>query len=111
VYKNETEHWQLTQWPNTGQTKGASIEVTASGFKDEIPREGDFGLFRLLLAGGLKAAGPLFVATWNLNREGAPPVTVELKPSKATQPFARGFFKRMHCPSLVMYNAPAKAQP
>ncbi|HET7538604.1 MAG TPA: type VI secretion system membrane subunit TssM [Polyangiaceae bacterium] len=111
VYKNETEHWQLTQWPNTGQSKGASIEVKASGFKDEIPREGDFGLFRLLLAGGLKPSGPLLVATWSLNREGAPPVTVELKPSKATQPFGRNFFKRMRCPAQVMYNAPAKAQP
>ncbi|HEY3254226.1 MAG TPA: type VI secretion IcmF C-terminal domain-containing protein, partial [Polyangiaceae bacterium] len=117
VYKNETEHWQLTQWPNTGQTKGASLEVKASGFKDEIPREGDFGLFRLLLVGGLKPVGtgreavPLFVATWSLNREGAPPVTVELKPSKATQPFGRAFFKRMRCPSQVMFNAPAGAQP
>ena len=108
TYKNEAEHWQLTQWPNTGQTKGAGLEVKAAGFTDEIPREGDFGLFRLLLAGGVKPVGtgrepiPLYVATWTLNRAGAPPVTIELKPSKATQPFARNFFKRMRCPSQMI---------
>ncbi|HEY0467008.1 MAG TPA: ImcF-related family protein, partial [Polyangiaceae bacterium] len=113
VYKNETEHWQLTQWPNTGQTKGASLAVKAAGFTDEIPREGDFGLFRLLLAGGLKPVGtgreavPLFVATWTLNRAETPPVTIELKPSKATQPFSRNFFKRMRCPSQIVAGAPS----
>ncbi len=57
VYKNEAEHWQQTQWPGVGQTKGAGLEVQAAGFKDEIPRDGDFGLFRLLLVGGIKPEG------------------------------------------------------
>jgi len=115
VYKNEAEHWQLTQWPGAGATKGAVLEVKASGFTDEIPRDGDFGLFRLLLAGGIKPAGtaqqstPIFVSTWTLNRPGSPPVTIELKPSKATQPFARGFFARMKCPMQV--TAPGGAAP
>ena len=107
TYKNESEHWQLTQWPNTGQTKGASVLVKAAGFTDEIPREGDFGLFRLLLAGGLKPSGNgLFVATWTLNRAETPPVTIEIKPSKATQPFSRNFFKRLRCPSQVVGGGP-----
>ncbi|HYP77454.1 MAG TPA: type VI secretion system membrane subunit TssM [Polyangiaceae bacterium] len=116
VYKNEAEHWQLAQWPGAGPTKGAALEVKASGFTDEIPREGDFGLFRLLLAGGIKPAGtsqesmPIFVSTWNLNRPGSPPVTIELKPSKATQPFGRGFFARMRCPQQVMAAAPEGPQ-
>jgi len=111
VYKNEAEHWQLTQWPGAGPTKGAALEVKASGFTDEIPRDGDFGLFRLLLAGGIKQSGtgqdptPIFVSTWSLNRPGSPPVTVELKPSKATQPFARGFFARMKCPVQIIAGA------
>lgn len=111
-YKNEPEHWQQAQWPGAGPSKGASLEVKASGFTDEIPREGDFGLFRLLAAGGIKPVGsgrelvPVYVSTWSLNREGTPPVTIELKPSKATQPFAKGFFKRMRCPTQVIAAPP-----
>jgi len=114
TYKNEAEHWQLAQWPGAGPTKGATLEVKASGFTDEIPREGDFGFFRLLLAGGIKQAGtgreptPIFAATWSLNRPGSPPVTIELKPSKATQPFARGFFARMKCPLQIIAGATAQ---
>ena len=110
VYKNEPEHWQLTQWPGTGATKGAVLVVKASGFTDEIPRDGDFGLFRLLQAGGIKPSGtestPIYVSTWTLNRPGSPPVTIELKPSKATQPFGRGFFSRMRCPMQITAAAP-----
>jgi len=115
IQKNEAEHWQAAQWPGAGPSKGAALEVKASGFTDEIPRDGDFGLFRLLLAGGIKPAGtgqeatPIFVSTWSLNRPGSPPVTIELKPSKATQPFARGFFARMKCPMQVTAGAPESA--
>ncbi|MEP7048904.1 MAG: type VI secretion system membrane subunit TssM [Pseudomonadota bacterium] len=117
VYKNEAEHWQLAQWPGAGPTKGAALEVKASGFTDEIPRDGDFGFFRLLLAGGIKQAGTgqepaqMYAATWTLNRPGSPPVTIELKPSKATQPFARGFFTRMKCPVQIIAGAPQGAAP
>jgi type VI secretion system protein ImpL len=116
TYKNEAEHWQTAVWPGPGPTKAAGLEVKAAGFTDEIPREGDFGLFRLLLVGGIKPVGtghetiPIFVSTWTLNRAGAPPVTIELKPAKATQPFMRGFFKRMKCPAQVMSGA-AEAAP
>ncbi|HKO53522.1 MAG TPA: type VI secretion IcmF C-terminal domain-containing protein, partial [Polyangiaceae bacterium] len=115
IYKHEPERWQLTQWPGAGPTKGASLEVKASGFTDEIPRDGDFGLFRLLLAGGIKPgangkeATPIYVSTWTLNRPGSPPVTIELKPSKATQPFARGFFSRMKCPVQIIAGTQAGA--
>ncbi|MEO7034525.1 MAG: type VI secretion system membrane subunit TssM [Polyangiaceae bacterium] len=115
VYQHEAEHWQLTQWPGVGPTKGAALEVKASGFTDEIPRDGDFGLFRLLLAGGIKPGGtgqettPIYVSTWALNRPGSPPVTIELKPSKATEPFARGFFSRMKCPVQIISGAPEAA--
>jgi type VI secretion system protein ImpL len=111
TYKNEPEHWQAAQWPGPGPTKGAGLEVKANGFTDEIPRDGDFGLFRLLAVGGLKPVGtgrepiPIFVSTWSLNRAGTPPVTIELKPSKSIQPFARDFFKRMKCPAQVMSGA------
>jgi len=117
VYKNEPEHWQLAQWPGAGPTKGASIEVKAAGFTDEIPRDGDFGLFRMLLAGGLKPEGtgsettPLFVAAWSLNRPGSSPLVIEIKPSKATQPFSKGFFTRLKCPMQIVVGAPTGATP
>jgi type VI secretion system protein ImpL len=110
-YRNEPQRWQPGQWPGTGAPKGAMLEVKGNGFKDEIPREGDFGLFRLLAAGNIKPAGaqvegvPIFVGVWTLTRPGEPPVTIEFKPSKAVHPFARGFFKRMRCPNQLIFGA------
>jgi type VI protein secretion system component VasK len=81
----------------------------AGGLNDELPRAGDFGLFRLLAAGGIKPAGPsgVFVATWNLNRPGVPAVSIEFKSSKSVQPFARDFFSRLKCPQEI--SAPSAA--
>jgi type VI protein secretion system component VasK len=69
-----------------------------------MPRNGDFGFFRLMSAGGLKATKqdtPTYVATFPLSREGAPPVTVSVRPSRAVHPFAPDFFSRLKCPQTI----------
>jgi type VI secretion system protein ImpL len=105
VYRNEPERWLATQWPGKGTTHGAALKVKGAGFADEIPRNGDFGLFRLLAAGGIKPAGAgtdgLLVGNWNLTRSGEPPVTIQFRPSKGNHPFGRDFFRRMKCPADV----------
>ncbi len=103
VYRNEPERWIAVQWPGTGNPRGATLGVRGAGFTDEIPRMGDFGLFRLLEAGGLKAGAvsegaPVLTGTWSLSRAGEAPVVVDLRPSKTTHPFARGLFRRLRCP-------------
>ena len=58
VYRNEPERWLSTQWPGKGTPHGASLIVKGSaGLTDETPRNGDFGLFRLLAIGGIKPLG------------------------------------------------------
>jgi type VI secretion system protein ImpL len=113
VYRNEPERWLSSLWPGKGTPHGAVLLVKGAGFTDEIPRNGDFGLFRLLAAGGIKSAGAgsgdgVLVATWTLTRQGEPPVTIQFKPAKSAHPFARDFFRRMKCPAEVMAgSAPA----
>ena len=82
------------------------LKVKGAGFTEEIPREGEFGLFRLLAVGGLKPSDPnkpgVFKATWALSRAGEPPVTIEIKPTKSAHPFGAGFFNAMKCPAVIM---------
>ena len=56
VYRNEPERWVPVTWPGSGTPRGAVLQARGAGFNDEIPRLGDFGLFRLLEAGQLKPA-------------------------------------------------------
>ena len=109
---NEPERWLSTQWPGKGTPHGAVLLVKGAGFTDEIPRNGDFGLFRLLSAGGIKPVGGggdgVLLASWNLTRSGEPPVTIQFKPAKGAHPFARDFFTRMKCPPEVT-TAPSPA--
>jgi type VI secretion system protein ImpL len=94
-------------WPGTGTPRGAVLQVRGAGFTDEIPRLGDFGLFRLFEAGGLKPAGALaegtavLGASWTLSRSGESPVTIDVRPAKSVHPFGRNFFRRLRCPASV----------
>jgi type VI secretion system protein ImpL len=106
VYRNEPERWVPLEWPGKDAPHGATLQVRGAGFTDEIPRNGDFGLFRLFEAGGLKPAGgsgPLVLTgAWSLTRSGEAPVTIDIRPAKSAHPFSRGFFHRMNkCPPAV----------
>jgi type VI secretion system protein ImpL len=103
IYRNEPERWIAVQWPGSGNPRGATLGVRGAGFTDEIPRMGDFGLFRLLEAGGLKVGTvsdgtQVLTGSWSLSRAGEAPVVLDLRPSKTTHPFARGLFRRLRCP-------------
>ncbi|RYZ08172.1 MAG: type VI secretion system membrane subunit TssM [Myxococcales bacterium] len=107
VYRNEPERWTPVVWPGTGSPRGAVLQVRGAGFTDEIPRAGDFGLFRLLEAGGLKPAPALSdgagvqSGAWTLSRAGEAPVTLDLRPAKSVHPFVKGFFRRWRCPAAI----------
>jgi hypothetical protein len=90
--------------------------VKGAGFTDEIPRMGDFGVFRLFSAGGLdngKLAGDTqeLVASWNLSRSNEPPVKITVKPSKSVHPFVPNFFSRLNCPPEVTVGASTAITP
>lgn len=107
IYRNEPERWIPVTWPGTGSPRGAVLQVRGAGFTDEIPRLGDFGLFRLFEAGGLKPGAALaegtavLNASWTLSRSGESPVTIDVRPAKSVHPFGRGFFRRLRCPASV----------
>jgi type VI secretion system protein ImpL len=115
VYRNEPERFVPVLWPGKESPKGGTLQVRGAGFTDEIPRLGDFGLFRLLEVGNVKptnalAGGtPVLVGTWNLARPGEPPVSIELRPSKTVHPFGRGFFRKLKCPPAVAQGGGALA--
>jgi type VI secretion system protein ImpL len=106
VYRNEPERWAPLTWPGAGAPRGAVLSVRGAGFTDEIPRLGDFGLFRLLEAGGTKPGAviegaAILTGSWTLSRSGEAPVTIDLRPSKSVHPFAKGLFRRLRCPAAV----------
>jgi type VI secretion system protein ImpL len=111
VYRNEPERWQQSQWPGKGPQRGGTLQVKGAGFTDEIPRDGEFGLFRLLASGGLKAVQgggiPILAGSWTLARPGDPVVTIQFKPAKSTHPFTKDFFRRMKCPAEIAPGAAA----
>lgn len=107
VYRNEPERWVPVTWPGTGSPHGAVLQVRGAGFTDEIPRLGDFGLFRLLEAGGLKPGAALaegagvLSGSWTLSRAGEAPVTIDVRPAKSVHPFGKGMFRRLRCPQAI----------
>ncbi|MBN1610127.1 MAG: type VI secretion system membrane subunit TssM [Polyangiaceae bacterium] len=115
-YRNEPERWITTTWPGKGDPRGGTLQVKGAGFQDEIPRMGDFGLFRLLADGGVAPTGtmaggvPVLLAKWALSRGNEPPVSIDFKPAKTVHPFAANFFRRFNCPSEVTVGAAAAAR-
>ena len=113
IYRNEPERWLPVAWPGKETPRGGTLRVKGAGFTDEIPRMGDFGLFRLLAAGGLEETGaladgvPVMSASWVLTRANEPPVNITLKPSKSIHPFKPRFFRRLSCPAEVTVGASA----
>jgi type VI secretion system protein ImpL len=107
IYRNEPERFVPVLWPGKESPKGGTLQVRGAGFTDEIPRLGDFGLFRLLEVGNLKATNqlangnPVLIGSWNLARPGEPPVSIEVRPSKTPHPFTKGFFRKLKCPAAV----------
>jgi type VI secretion system protein ImpL len=107
LYRNEPERWVPMTWPGTGSPRGAVLQVRGAGFTDEIPRLGDFGLFRLLEAGGLKPGAALaegagvLSGSWALSRAGEAPVSIDVRPAKSVHPFNKGMFRRLRCPQAI----------
>lgn len=82
TYKNTPERWLTAEWPaKEPKARGAKVRIRGySGLDEQIIREGDFGLFRLLDAANeiepIKPAaetagvGSAAIATWKLRSQG-----------------------------------------
>lgn len=110
TYKNTPEDWMSIAWPATdSKVRGAKIRVRGfSGLVEEIPRMGDFGLFRLLAeasikpgtAGGKPDEVRTLVATWTIKSQHAV-VQMDIRPSRSDNPFRKDFFSNYRCPSII----------
>ena len=110
TYRNEPEQWIRVTWPGPG-AHGAQLQVRgAGGLSETIARPGDWGLFRLLdgatvepgRAGGNREGTPTIVATWQLSgSRDHGSVSLDLRPSRAENPFVRDFFRNYTCPSAI----------
>ncbi|MBL8721828.1 MAG: type VI secretion system membrane subunit TssM [Myxococcales bacterium] len=110
TYRNEPEQWLKVQWPAKEPTqRGGRIKVRGiNQLDEEITRQGDFGMFRLLEAATIKpglahkpgAPVPL-IATWELKAPKAY-VRMELRPSRKEHPFDDTIFRTLTCPRVII---------
>jgi type VI protein secretion system component VasK len=87
------------KWPGGGSAPGASIVVLGPNFADEIRHDGEFGLIRLLMDGGIRPVGDgerMLEASWGL-RHGSTRVRIQIRPAADAHPFHLGFFTRLNC--------------
>ena len=101
-------------WPaKEAKSRGAKVRVRGfSGLVEEIPRPGDFGIFRLLseatvqrgTAGGVPGNESTFVFTWNIKSQQAV-VKMDLRPTRSQNPFEKGFFTDLRCPRVISEGA------
>jgi type VI secretion system protein ImpL len=109
TYQNGPEQWLRTQWPAKAGPHRGLLQLKGATITDEFQRQGDFGLFRLLAAGGIKPLGAganVFAASWDPNRPGQQPVKIEFRPVKSAHPFEKDFFRRVKCPpEIIQANA------
>ena len=70
VYKNEPERWTQFTWPGDGKTSGAFIKVPQPEDQrpEELIREGEWGLFRLMEEGvaQIDKGSRVFTMTWKM---------------------------------------------
>ena len=111
TYKNTPAEWTAVQWPaKEPKQRGAKVHVRGiSGLDEEITRDGDFGLFRLLdaaeIAGGPGPRGGAapFTAQWKLRSQKGAFVTLQIRPSKSESPFGKGFFTNLRAPRVIAH--------
>jgi len=99
-YRNAPDERVSMKWPSPGKTPGASLVARSSkGVTDRIDYPGEWGFFRLLEAGTVRAAGSgVFTVSWklpNLDTE----LAIDFRPARSETPF--GVLKAGHTPQLL----------
>jgi len=90
VYKNEPERWTQFTWPGDGKTSGAFIKVRSpkTSGPEELIREGEWGLFRLMEEGmaQIDKGSRVFTMTWKMPQTKSE-VVIDFKPERTATPF------------------------
>jgi type VI secretion system protein ImpL len=89
VYKNEPERWTKFSWPGDGKKSGAFIKVrNPRGQTEELERDGEWGLFRLMEEGTaqLDRGARVFSMKWKMPSTNSE-VVIDFKPERTATPF------------------------
>ncbi|MGE5783867.1 MAG: type VI secretion system membrane subunit TssM [Myxococcales bacterium] len=111
-YKNTPERWLSTEWPaKEPKARGAKVRIRGySGLDEQIIREGDFGLFRLLdAAEKLEPVKPTpdstgtsaVIATWKLRSQGQY-FKLDIRSSRADGVPSSSLFRDYNCPRVIV---------
>jgi type VI secretion system protein ImpL len=89
VYKNEPERWTKFTWAGDGKTSGAFIKVRSpkTSGPEELIREGEWGLFRLMEEGvpQIDKGSRVFTMTWRMPQTKSE-VVIDFKPERTATP-------------------------
>ncbi len=87
-YRNGPEVWTSMVWPGDGN-KGMRIEAKGFGVHADLEQEGDWGLFRVMERGTVRASedGRSFTVQWDFRDEKAGLVQMKFRPKRADAPF------------------------
>lgn len=110
VYKNTPEEWLVAAWPSKEGTPGARVRIRgAAGLDEEIIRDGEFGLFRLLAAaknvtpgtaGGLPGGVATLVATFDFPSEKAF-LKLDVRSKQGLEVLSPELLRDYKCPRII----------
>jgi type VI secretion system protein ImpL len=87
-YRNGPEVWTSIKWPGEGD-KGAHIEAKGFGVHADLEREGEWGLFRVLEEGTVRASpdNRVFAVQWDFREDGGGLIQMKFRPKRVDTPF------------------------
>ncbi|HSC86063.1 MAG TPA: type VI secretion system membrane subunit TssM [Polyangiaceae bacterium] len=110
VYKNTPEEWLAGSWPSKAGEPGASVRIRGqSGLDEQIVREGEFGLLRLISsatkveqgsAGGKPGGASVLVATYDFPSEHAQ-LVLDIRTKQGLEALSPDLFKDYECPRVI----------
>ena len=88
-YFNGPQEWHSLEWPGDADKAGARLEAKGWGRVAKIGFQGEWGLFRLLEEGKVKATpgGRVFEVQWHFEDEDIGHVRIKFKPKRTDTPF------------------------
>lgn len=110
AYQNTPEEWLLSKWPSTEGSPGARVQIEGDkSLREEIVREGEFGLLRLFAAasdlspgtaGGSPGGAPTLVATYPFRSERAE-LKLDIRAKQRLEILSPALFKDYRCPKVI----------
>jgi len=110
VYKNTPEEWLAGTWPAKAGAPGAKVRIRGqAGLDEQIVREGEFGLFRLIssatkleqgTAAGQPRGAATLVATYTFPSERTT-LILDVRAKKGLEVLSPALFEDYKCPRVI----------